>query len=73
MADWDPSYPGERVDWYGECIARHAPLSMSWLEQPVDRIHGSQEKREIRGLGLLGAHDDCLVAAPLDDGSVCLW
>lgn len=73
MANWDPSYPSEKVDWYGEYIARHAPLSTSWLQQPVDKMHGTQDKREIRGLGLLRDGIDGTVVAPLDDGSVCLW
>lgn len=73
MANWDPSYPSEKVDWYGEYVARHAPLSISWLQQPVDEIHGSQDKREIRGLGLMRDHDDGIVVAPLDDGGVCFW
>lgn len=74
MANWDPSYSGEQVDWYGEYIARHAPLSMSWLQQP--RIEGSAMRRtqEMRGMGL--HHDSTSgnrVVAPLDDGSVCVW
>jgi len=39
MVNWDPSYSGEKVDWYGEYIARHAPVSVSWLQQP--RVEGS--------------------------------
>jgi hypothetical protein len=73
LVNWDPSYPSENVDWYGEYIARHAPLSMSWLKQPVDELHGSQDKREIRGLGMLRDGIDGKILAPLDDGSVCLW
>ena len=71
MANWDPTYPDEKVDWYGEYIARHAPLSMSWLEQPFS---GLREKVETKGLGILKDHNDSnVVVAPLDDGSVCLW
>ena len=73
MANWDPSYPSEKVDWYGEYVARHAPLSISWLQHPVDGNHGSQDKREIRGLGLVKDHNDGIILAPLDDGSVCFW
>ena len=73
MASWDPTYPDEKVDWYGEYIARHAPLSMTWLEQPFSEHNGSREKLEVRGLGILKDHDDSVVVAPLDDGSVCLW
>ncbi len=73
MASWDPTYPDEKVDWYDEYIARHAPLSMSWLEQPFSEQNGVREKLETRGLGIFKDHDDSIVVAPLEDGSVCLW
>ena len=73
MASWDPTYPDEKVYWYEEYIARHAPLSISWLEQPFGEPNGLREKLETRGLGVFKDHDDSLVVAPLDDGSVCLW
>ena len=73
MGSWDPTYPDEQVDWYGEYIARHAPLSMSWLEQPISEQNGLREKLETRGLGILKDDNDSMVVAPLDDGSVCLW
>ena len=73
MASWDPTYPDEKVDWYGEYIARHAPLSMSWLEQPFNEQNGWRENLETKGLALLKDHNDSIVVAPLDDGSVCLW
>ena len=73
MASWDPTYPDEKIDWYGEYIARHAPLSMSWLEQPFSEESGVREKLEMKGLGVLQDHDESIVVAPLDDGSVCLW
>ena len=74
MPKWDPMYPDEKVDWYSEYIARHAPLSMSWLEQPFSRHNGLKEKLETRGLAILKNHNDSsVVVAPLDDGSVCLW
>ena len=73
MASWDPTYSNEKVDWYGEYIARHAPLFMSWLEQPFNERNGLRERLESKGLGILKDHDDSVVIAPLDDGSVCLW
>ncbi len=78
LANWDPSYPTEKVDWYGEYIARHAPLSMDWLQHPTasgDR-GGRGQKREVQGMALFDAYDAGganRVVAPLDDGSVCLW
>ena len=73
MANWDPAYPGEKVGWYGEYVARHAPLSMSWLQQPFHDSNGVREKLESRGLGLLKDGGESVVVAPLEDGSVCLW
>ena len=73
MANWDPSYPTEKVDWHGEYIARHAPISMSWLQQPTGGTHRTGHIREIRGLGYLHNGSGSQVVAPLDDGSVCLW
>ena len=61
------------MDWYDEYIARHAPLSISWLQQPFSDAKGSREKLETRGLGLLNDHGNSIVVAPLDDGGVCLW
>ena len=73
MANWDPSYPTEDVDWYGEYISRHAPISFDWLQQPIGGTSGPGETREVRGLGLLTGNNESKVVAPLDDGSVCLW
>ena len=73
MANWDPSYRDEKVDWYGEYIARHGPIAMSWLQQP--RIKGSdfEDTHEIRGIGLYQDSTGSKIVAPLEDGSVCLW
>lgn len=76
--DWDSSTEGEHVDWYSEYIARHGPISLSWVQQP---LHPKSEGRrrqpyEIKGIGLLkdwsSARQNKIVA-PLDDGSVCIW
>ncbi|KAL4892701.1 hypothetical protein BDV59DRAFT_179568 [Aspergillus ambiguus] len=77
-AAWDPSYEGEEVDWYSEYIARSAPISVSWLQQPYTANPQSRRKnnREVKGIGLLrdwsSSRENKLVA-PLDDGSVCIW
>jgi hypothetical protein len=76
MANWDPSYPTEKVDWYDEYIARNAPISTSWLQQPRSRESAEHGYLEVRGMGLYtppGESNSTLVVAPLDDGSVCLW
>lgn len=75
-ANWDPSYPGEEVNWYGDYIARNAPISTSWLQQPRNRESIEHEYLEIRGVALYkppGELDSTLAVAPLDDGSLCLW
>ncbi|MCJ1396313.1 hypothetical protein MMC18_009202 [Xylographa bjoerkii] len=73
LANWDPSYPNEKVDWYGEYIARHGPISTSWLQQPTVREGNMDETHEIRGVALHHDSNGSRVVAPLDDGSVCLW
>jgi hypothetical protein len=76
MANWDPSYPSEKVQWYDEYIARNAPISTSWLQQPRNRESVEHEYLEIRGMGLYtetGESGSSLVVAPLDDGGVCIW
>jgi hypothetical protein len=76
MANWDPSYPSEKVRWYDEYIARNAPISTSWLQQPRNRESPEHEYLEVRGMGIYtppGEADATLVVGPLDDGSVCLW
>jgi hypothetical protein len=75
-ANWDPVYPGEKVNWYNEYIARHAPISTSWLQQPRNRESTEHEFLEVRGVALYtppGEPDSTLAVAPLDDGSLCLW
>ena len=73
VSSWDPIYLGERINWYNEYIARHAPLSISWLQQPVNESRTLIEDIEPRGLALLREDEKNIVVAPLDDGSVCLW
>lgn len=74
---WDPSYETEEVDWYSEYIARHGPVSLSWLQQPHSK-HGrnKKERYEVKGMGLLRdwshAGEDKVVA-PLENGGVCIW
>lgn len=77
-AFWDPSVQGEDVDWYSEYIARHGPISLSWLQQPFAGVAQGNRKipLEIKGLGLLrdwSSARENRVVAPLEDGSVCIW
>ncbi|PGH12844.1 hypothetical protein AJ80_06553 [Polytolypa hystricis UAMH7299] len=77
---WDPSYEGEDVNWYTDYVARHAPISVQWLQEPCPRSTGGEGDRktgcEVKGIGLFkessyGGSDR--VIGPLDDGSLCLW
>ena len=70
IASWDPAVPGEKVDWYLEYVARHASLSLEWLQQPEGKLNGRKERLEVRGMSLL---DENTLLTPLDDGSVCFW
>ncbi|KAH8813214.1 hypothetical protein F5884DRAFT_670322 [Xylogone sp. PMI_703] len=75
-ANWDPSYPGEKVRWYDEYIARNSTISLSWLQQPRDVESSSKESLDISGMGLYtppGELAATMAVAPLDDGSVSIW
>jgi len=75
LANWDPSYTSERVDWYKEYTQRHAAIKESWFQRADDGAGDEKETREATGVGVL--YRDSAVAdkliAPMDDGSVCLW
>ncbi|KAF7888129.1 uncharacterized protein EAF02_002670 [Botrytis sinoallii] len=76
LANWDPSYPTEKVKWYDEYIARNAPISTSWVQQPRHRESAGHEHLEVRGMALytpMGETRTTMVVAPLDDGSICIW
>jgi hypothetical protein len=76
IANWDPSYPDEKVDWYEDFIQRHAEQKISWFQDAgsEERDHGGI-RREATGAGILYDSDglaDKLVA-PLDDGRISIW
>lgn len=82
MENWDPSYPGENVNWYDEYIQRNAPVTVNWLQQPVLRDGAESTYIETRGVALYtpdnksqgrNGLESVLAVSPLDDGSVCLW
>jgi hypothetical protein len=65
--NWDPSYPGEKLNFYEEYISRHAPIQISWLNVPKTP---HKETLEATGIGILrGQH----AISPLEDGSICIW
>ncbi|KFY32901.1 hypothetical protein V495_08627 [Pseudogymnoascus sp. VKM F-4514 (FW-929)] len=76
MANWDPSYQEEKIDWYTEYIHRTAPISIKWFQKPLKPGGGTQSPLEARGIGVhypSGNEDATVTIAPLEDGSVCLW
>jgi len=75
LANWDPSYSAEPVDWYKEFVDRHAEVKLRWFEHVGSPNAGEDVRGEATGVGILfGAdgHADRLVA-PMDDGSVRIW
>ncbi|ROW07814.1 hypothetical protein VMCG_03552 [Cytospora schulzeri] len=82
VANWDPSYPGENINWYDEYIQRAAPITINWLQQPMLRDGLESTDIEVRGVALYRPDDSgpnpqgletVFAVSPLDDGSVCLW
>ena len=83
MANWDPTHPSEKKNWYGEYIHRHGSLSVNWLQHPRPDGNPQALPIEARGLALYypdqrqqdsDQHTSTILAlSPLEDGSVCLW
>ena len=69
-SDEKGSSQAEYLNFYHEYIARHSPLSLSWLESPGEPE--TRFKHEVRGIGLLGNFGETVIA-PLDNDSVCVW
>ncbi|WEW60672.1 hypothetical protein PRK78_006159 [Emydomyces testavorans] len=55
----DP-YGEENINWYSEYIARNAPASVRWLQQPESQINHN-------------GYSSGQVCEVKDDGSVCVW
>jgi hypothetical protein len=76
MANWDPTYPGENLNFYQEYIHRHAPVTISWFQAAQDGYRDRILSHEATGLGVLLDEGNQIaqnVVAPLDDGSVAIW
>lgn len=76
VANWEPSYPNEAMDYYTEFVHRHAPINIEWLDLPKRQSSGEDGLREATGVGTIAAEDSNEVqhaVAPLDDGSICIW
>ena len=66
LVNWDPSYPDEKIDFYGEYIRRHADISTMWFKGA----------RNAAGMGVLYDEESGVarkVLAPLEDGSMGMW
>ncbi|KAI8624247.1 F-box domain-containing protein [Xylariaceae sp. FL1651] len=75
-ANWDPTFPGEKTNWYHEYIQRNAPITTSWFEQPRVVRGSTEDTIDVRGVALYEpsrSRDELFALSPLDDGSVCLW
>ncbi|KAF2839266.1 hypothetical protein M501DRAFT_776009 [Patellaria atrata CBS 101060] len=78
LANWDPSYPSEKVNFYREYIHRHALISMNWFERmgSVEREGENQRYVTVTGLGVLYDNNGDIadkIFAPIEDGSVGVW
>lgn len=73
-ANWDPTFPNEKINWYDEYIQRNAPIATSWFEHPHTRDDPTSIPVDIRGSAVyLPSSHEVLAISPLDDGSVCVW
>ncbi|KAL6152897.1 hypothetical protein ACJQWK_03908 [Exserohilum turcicum] len=76
IANWDPSYPAEKVNWYQDFIQRHAEERIGWFQDAGTEVRDDGDpRREATGAGILFDGDglaDKLIA-PLDDGSITIW
>jgi len=76
LSNWDPSYPGENINYYEEYVQRHARIKISWFQEAKDASGEERVAREVTGMGILydedGARADKVFSA-LDDGSIGVW
>ncbi len=56
VANWDPSYPEEKVNWYQDFIQRHAEQKISWFQEAELEIGEGNEQgfmKEATGASIL--------------------
>lgn len=63
IADWDCTHPTERIDWYCEYVARHAPLFTEWSSHDRDN--------EIRSIALFD--QDRRILSATENGSLRIY
>lgn len=76
LANWDPAYPEEQIDYYQEYIHRHAPIHTGWLGLPRDVSREGKNTLEATGVGVIRREDAGTaeqVVAPMNDGSIAIW
>lgn len=76
LANWDPTFQDERVNWYNEYLQRHGSVAVNWFQQPQIRDGDIKGAIEVKGAALyrpLPGTDALFAVAPLDDGSVTIW
>ncbi|KIV95842.1 hypothetical protein PV10_03449 [Exophiala mesophila] len=62
---WDLSDQNERIDWYSEYKARHAPLRMEWMDS------AQRTQDEIRGISVFD--NSTRLIGYLEDHSLRIW
>ncbi|KAI8963671.1 hypothetical protein F5Y11DRAFT_356196 [Daldinia sp. FL1419] len=74
-ANWDPTFPDEKTNWYNEYIHRYGPIAVSWFEQPHVQTGSLRTHLDASGIALYNPSggNELFAVSPLDDGSVCLW
>ncbi|KAK6949549.1 hypothetical protein Daesc_009632 [Daldinia eschscholtzii] len=74
-ANWDPTFPNEKTDWYTEYIHRYGPIAVSWFEQPHVQSGSLRTHLDACGIALYNPSggNELFAVSPLEDGSVCLW
>lgn len=73
LANWEPGYPGEDIDYYEEYIHRHADVNVDWINLPNTGGGDKREVREATGMAILSNNGSQNIVSPLDDGTVCVW
>jgi hypothetical protein len=78
VANWDPGYPTEEVDYYQEYVHRHGKISLNWFQTPTTHNGARSRQSELGGMGLFEEYSgdqirQNLLVAPIDDGTVGLW
>ncbi|KAI8933541.1 hypothetical protein NX059_009278 [Plenodomus lindquistii] len=79
LANWDPSYRAEKVDWYKEFVERHAEVRMRWFQgaggEQDEGSAGGGVTSEATGAGILFDQDGFAgkLVAPMENGSIKIW